>query len=311
MAPQKIIIDTDPGIDDALAIHLALADPRLDVIGLTTVFGNVYVEQATRNALHLVEMAGRDIPVAHGAGTPYAQPLNNPSHFVHGDEGFGDLPAPQPSGKPHELDAARFITDMAERHGKDLVLCPVGPLANIANALDLDPDLPSKIGRVVIMGGAVTVDGNITPYAEANIYNDPEAAERVFKAGFDLEIIGLDVTNDVLCSRAQLAEITAAAPRIGGFLNDISDFYLRFYQDRRGFDGCALHDPAAIIAITDPHLFTYEEQPVDVVLEGERRGQTVANPGSGSNTRYAIDVQKDAVLNHFLETLKAVDQRLS
>lgn len=310
--PHKIIIDTDPGVDDALAIHMAFADPRIELIGLTTVFGNVHTYQATRNARHLVEMAGLSVPVAHGAEKPYKQPAKDPAHFIHGDEGLGDLPAPTPKTPADPRRAARFICDMADEHGKDLILCPIGPLTNLAHALDMDPDLPNKIGSVVIMGGAVTVPGNVNQYAEANIHNDPHAAEKVFAADWNLRVVGLDVTEKILCSSADLESIATGAPKIGGFLRDVSAFYVRFYQEARSFDGCCLHDPAALIAITDPHLFTFESNPVRVIEDGEAAGQTEAVAGAARPAiEYAVDAKFDEVREHFMTMLKQSDEMRS
>nr|WP_306265215.1 nucleoside hydrolase [Pararhizobium sp. IMCC3301] len=306
---QKIIIDTDPGVDDALAIHLAFADPRLEVVGLTTVFGNVHTYQATRNARHLVEMAGLAIPVAHGAEKPYQQPSRDPAHFIHGHEGFGDQPAPAPVLSVDPRSAAQFICDMADLHGKELILCPVGPLTNLAHALDLDPALPGKIGGVVLMGGAVTVPGNVNSYAEANIHNDPHAAEMVFAAAWDVRVIGLDVTEQILCSLQHLEEIAAASPQIGGFLRDVSAFYIRFYQQARAFDGCCLHDPAAVIAITDPDWFSYHKAPVKISLEGDTLGSTrIVAEANRPGVRFAVGCEADKIRAHFVATLMQADQ---
>lgn len=309
---QKIIIDTDPGVDDALAIHMAFADPRLDVLGLTTVFGNVHTHQATRNARHLAEMAGLAIPVAHGAEKPYRQAQRDPAHYIHGLEGLGDLPAPSPQHPPDPRSAAQFICDMADEHGEELILCPIGPLTNLAHALDLDSNLHKKIGGVVLMGGAVTVPGNVNAFAEANIHNDPHAAEMVFAAGWDVRIIGLDVTEQILCTSQHLEEIALDAPKIGGFLRDVSAFYVRFYQDDRAFDGCCLHDPAALIAITDPDWFTYDSAPVSVVAEGEAVGDTrIVDDPSRPKVRFAVECKPQHICDHFVATLKSTDQRLS
>ncbi len=312
MSRQKIIIDTDPGVDDALAIHMAFADPRLDVVGLTTVFGNVHTHQATRNARHLVEMAGLAVPVAHGAERPYQQAQRDPAHFIHGAEGFGDLPAPNPQLPVDPRSAAQFICDMADEHGEDLLLCPIGPLTNLAHALDLDADLPNKIGGVVLMGGAVTVPGNVNAFAEANIHNDPHAAEMVFAAGWDVRVIGLDVTQQILCTSQHLEEIALGAPGIGGFLRDVSAFYVRFYQDSRAFDGCCLHDPAALIAITDPDWFSYDSAPVTVIVEGEEAGGTqIVDDPDRPKVRFAVACDTQKIRDHFITTLKNTDLRFS
>jgi inosine-uridine nucleoside N-ribohydrolase len=309
---QKIIIDTDPGVDDALAIHMAFADPRLDVIGLTTVFGNVHTHQATRNACHLVEMAGLSVPVAHGAEKPYRQARRDPAHFIHGAEGLGDLPAPAPKTAADPRSAAQFICDMAEEHGQDLILCPIGPLTNLALALELDADLPNKIGGVVLMGGAVNVPGNVNAFAEANIHNDPHAADMVFAAGWNVTIIGLDVTQKILCTSQHLEDIAKGAPGIGGFLRDVSEFYVRFYRDTCAYDGCCLHDPAALIAITDPDWFTYESAPVRVTVEGEQAGDTrIVDDQDRPKVRFAVACDAHRIRDHFVTTLKNTDVQRS
>ncbi len=177
---QKLIIDTDPGIDDAMAIHLAFADSRIDVIGMTTIFGNVTSAQATRNALYLAEMAHYDLPVAKGAAFPRHRAGAPPADFVHGGEGFGDLPAMQPAGKPDNHDAARFLCESCAAHPGEVIICAVGPLTNLAAALDHDPSIKQTVKRVVVMGGSAARHGNVSDCAEANIWNDPDAADAVF-----------------------------------------------------------------------------------------------------------------------------------
>ena len=215
-AKQKIIIDTDPGIDDAMAIHLAFAHPQLEVVGMTTIFGYVNCDQATRNAIWLAESAHYHCDVAQGAQTPLVQEPNEPSYYVHGDEGFGDLPAPQISGAPHELDAADYIIQTCRAHPNEITLCPVGPLTNIAIALQRDPELVNYVKSVVIMGGAVFVPGNVTDYAEANIWNDPHAADIVFAADWEVVVIGLDVTSQVTCDQDDYQSIYTLTNIIDG-----------------------------------------------------------------------------------------------
>ena len=176
---QKIIIDTDPGIDDAMAIHLAFADPRLDIIGLTTVFGNVTTAQATRNALYLADMAGQPVPVAGGGAIPRQRDAAPPADFVHGPEGFGDLPAPTPTSRADARSAAAFLCESCAAAPGQIIICAVGPLTNLAAALDHDPAIARHVGRVVVMGGSAARHGNVTTCAEANIWNDPHAADRV------------------------------------------------------------------------------------------------------------------------------------
>ena len=305
---QKIIIDTDPGIDDAMAIHMAFADPRLEVVGLTTIFGNVNVEQATRNALFLAEQANYKLDVAKGASRPLVQEPNEPSYYVHGDEGFGDLPAQNPKGRIHDLDAADYIIQTCRAHSGEIALCPVGPLTNIAIALQRDPELVRHVKQVVIMGGAGFVPGNVTDYAEANIWNDPHAADVVFGADWEVVMIGLDVTTQVMCYPHDYQAVADESGPIGAFINDISAFYARFYATIYKETLCVLHDPCAIIAITDPALFEYRKIPVQVICQGAAIGQTVPDASlPRHHAKIAIGVDVEKVKAHYLDLSKAAD----
>ncbi|WP_370228009.1 nucleoside hydrolase [Cognatishimia sp.] len=302
----KIIIDTDPGIDDAMAIFYAASAPDIELLGLTAIFGNVTVETATRNALRLLEAAGLDVPVAKGADAPLAMPPFKPSAHVHGEEGFGDIPAETPKGQAVAESAAEFLVRMARDHKGELVLCPIGPLTNVALAMQLDPEFASNVDRIVLMGGSYKEGGNITPYAEANIYHDPHAAEVVFASGAKIEMVGLDVTHRILCSKEDFATMAAAAPHLGGMLQDMSHFYLKFYESFGMTEGCSLHDPAAVIACTHPHLFTPENVPLTVVTEGEHIGETVLADDSRADTQVLMAVQSAEVKALFLDRICAL-----
>ena len=304
----KILIDTDPGIDDAMAIHLAFAHPEIELVGLTSVFGNVHVEKATRNALRLVEQTGADCPVAAGAGAPLVQPLQPPAYFVHGPEGFGDVPAQEPAQSPDPRTAAQFIVDTINAHPGEITLCPVGPLTNIAHALRLDPTITESVHRVVIMGGAVDCRGNVTKWAEANIWNDPHAADEVFAADWPMLLIGLDVTEKSRCTPQDFADLAQSAPEIGGFLNDAVGFYFEWHRQKNVFDGCFLHDPSAVLACVDPGLFTTKQIAMRVITEGEQIGRTISAPDSGRRPiAAAIDVDSERVQKLFLAHLGAAD----
>ena len=306
---QKIIIDTDPGIDDAMAIHLAFAHPELEVVGLTSIFGNVNSDQATRNAIWLTETAHYHCDVAQGAQRPLVQEPNEPSYYVHGDEGFGDLPAPEIRGKKHALDAADYIIETCRAHPGEITLCPVGPLTNIAIALQRDPDLVKYVKSVVIMGGAVFVPGNVTDYAEANIWNDPHAADIVFGADWEVVVIGLDVTSQVTCTQDDYQTIVDASPQIGQFILDISKFYTRFYQSILHEPVCVLHDPSAIIAITNPDLFDYRHVPITVICEGDEVGQTRADASSARHpAKVAVGVNVEKVKGLYLSISGTCDR---
>ena len=270
---HKVLIDTDPGIDDAMAIFYAGLHPDIDLIGMTSVFGNVTAEIAARNALVLSDMLGQDIPVAPGAAKPLEQTPKPVSDHVHGDEGFGDLPAQVPSRAPLDIDAADFIIETVHAHPGEVILAPIGPLTNIAEALRRDPEIAGKVKRLVIMGGGIA-RGNVTDFAEANIWNDPHAADAVFAAQWPVTMIGLDVTMQVLADPADFDRCAKAAPQLGGFLHRAAQFYMRFYHAQYGLNGAQMHDPTALIAVTNPEYFALEPLRLEVILNGDRAGQT-------------------------------------
>ena len=197
---EKVIIDTDPGVDDAMAVLYACLSPSIELLGLTSIFGNVTTEIATRNALALLEIAGADLPVARGSDKPLVQAQREPAWEVHGREGFGDVPAMSPKKGVIEESAAEFICRVVHENPGEVVLCPVGPLTNIALALRLDPSIASEVKGVTVMGGSIDDGGNVTPHAEANIWQDPHAAEEVFAADWPITLVGLDVTHQVVCT---------------------------------------------------------------------------------------------------------------
>jgi len=301
-----LIIDTDPGVDDAMAILYAAAHAELELIGLTTVFGNVPVATATRNALFLAEMAGLAIPVAEGAAAPLVQPLPPHPDFIHGTEGFGDLPPARPAGRAEPRPAARYLTETVAVHPGAVTICAIGPLTNLAAALALDPGFAGNVARVVVMGGAVACPGNATPEAEANIWNDPHAAAAVLGADWPVTLVGLDVTRQVTCTAEDFAGLARAAPVTGGFLDRAVQLYLGFSRERHGVDGCSMHDPTAVIEITDPGLFETRAAPLAVTLEGEAAGRTRFAP-AGPAVRVCVDVDAAEVRARFLEVTGKAD----
>jgi inosine-uridine nucleoside N-ribohydrolase len=264
-SPRKIIIDTDPGIDDAMAIFYALASPELDVIGLTTIFGNAHTEVCTRNALSLLEIADRtDIPVAHGAVRPLAMDYRGPVPFVHGDDGQGNVNLPPPTTSPVGIDAAHFLIEQVMAAPGEITLVPIGPLTNVALAMLLEPRFSSNLAGIVLMGGAAFCGGNASPAAEANIINDPEAADIVFGADCPIAMAGLDVTEPTRMTAAQLAAIgTVDNPR-AQHLARILPHYHAFYLGRLGLDGICVHDSTVISYLIHPELYTTVEHPIRV-----------------------------------------------
>lgn len=305
MTQHKIIIDTDPGVDDAMAILYACLDPSIELLGLTSIFGNVTTDIATRNSLALLELAGQDLPVARGADTPIVQDAKPVSWEVHGKEGFGDVPPMSPLTKPIEENAAEFICRLVNENPGEITLCPVGPLTNIALSLQLDPSIAGKVKSVTVMGGSVDEGGNVTPHAEANIWQDPHAANMVFAAEWEVTMVGLDVTHQVICTPADFASLVEPAPKLGSFLNDAAQFYFQFHRDENGIDGCHMHDPTAVISIVRPDLFSIDETPVSVILDGDQIGRTIRTTQTHQPAvKVCCGIEVEAVRNLFLETIK-------
>lgn len=276
MDQRRIIIDTDPGVDDAMAIFYALSAPGLEVLGLTTVYGNVGVELAGTNAVRLLEIAGRpEIPVALGASRPMTRPYRGVVDFVHGSNGQGDAPLDPPRGRPVPERATEFLIDRLRAHPGEITLVALGPLTNLALALIEAPDIARLAREVVIMGGNLTVPGNASVAAEANILNDPEAADLVLSAGWPVVMIGLDVTHRIRMTPDDLQRIYAIPSPEGRHLAQIVPFYHRFYAQDVGCDGIYVHDSTTISYLLHPEAFTLEERGVVVdTSDGISRGKT-------------------------------------
>lgn len=277
---KKILIDTDPGVDDTMAILFALRSPELHVIGLTTVFGNTDVEHTTLNALRLVELEGNGhIPVAKGANYPLVRPRGRLGTFVHGEDGMGNTNPPLPKGKPVDIPAAQFIVETILANPGEITLVPVGPLTNIGLALLLCPEIASKVKEVVIMGGSAYQRGNATPAAEANVHNDPEATRLVFTAGWPLTMVGLDVTMKCVMSKAYLNNLSRAGNPATDLIGRILPFYQAYHDQVHGMQGAIhTHDPSAIAYLIDPSLFQTKQLPVYVEVDGLCAGDTVPDP---------------------------------
>eukprot|EP00884_Botryococcus_braunii_P001183 jgi/Botrbrau1/11065/Bobra.0302s0007.2 len=229
-SPKKLIIDTDPGVDDAMAILAALNSPEVEIIGLTTIFGNVTTDRATKNAFILLDLAGRpDIPVAEGSSTALSGLVKEPAAFVHGADGFGNTNQIPIERSAEKLSAAEFLVEACKRWPGQVTILALGPLTNIALAMRLDPTFADNLGELVILGGAFHTGGNVNPAAEANIFGDPEAADEVLGLTEKIKILGLDVTHQTFFTRAQLKGLDGQG-RIGSFLNEISQFYLEYYR---------------------------------------------------------------------------------
>ena len=274
--PKRILIDTDPGVDDSMAILLAFASPEVQVEGLATVFGNTGVDITTKNALRLVELAGRpDVPVAAGAEKPLLRPFTGQGWHVHGKNGLGEVEFPEPKGQPDKRRAAQFIIDTIMANPGEITLVPLGPLTNVALAVATEPRIAQNVKEVVLMGGAANVPGNASPVAEANIRNDPEAAHIVFHAGWPLTMVGLDVTRQSVMTRDYLERLRGANNRWTDFIYAITKHYLDFHRSI-GIDGMPVHDSSALAYVIDPTLFETKHVYTDVDHQSpHHHGQTV------------------------------------
>lgn len=279
---MKIIFDTDPGVDDSMAILFAHLCPEIDLIGLTSVFGNASIAQTTRNAVYLRDRFGLDCAVHQGAGQPLSMPLDEPPAFVHGDDGLGNTGFSTDQG-PDEGDAVSFIIETVRANPGEITLVPVGRMTNIALALALAPDIADLVRGVVLMGGVIGrngIIGNVTPVAEANIYGDPHAADVMMQASWPLTMVGLDVTMQTLVAPERMQRLADEGGELGEFLFAISRHYQAFYQSRSGSESFPMHDSLALIYAIRPDLFGVEQGALRVLTEGDGLGQTVFSPAN-------------------------------
>ena len=299
MTGRRIIIDTDPGQDDAVAILLALASPELHVLGITTVAGNVPLPLTSRNARVVCELARRtDVPVFAGCDRPMARPLVTAEH-VHGKTGLDGADLPDPVMPLHSAHAVDFLIDTLRREPPGSVtLCTLGPLTNVATALARAPDIAPRIAEIVAMGGAYFEVGNITPAAEFNIYVDPEAAAAVLAAGVPVTMIPLDATHKALTTRARVEAFRALGTPVGHAVAGWTDFFERFDMAKYGSEGAPLHDPLVIAWLLAPDLFTGRHVNVEIETEGRYTlGMTVADwwrvSGRAPNAMFVGGVDAD------------------
>jgi purine nucleosidase len=289
--PTRVLIDCDPGHDDAIAILLALASPEIELVGVTTVSGNQTLEKTTANAIRVLELAGReDVPVAAGADRPLVRE-RFVADYVHGETGMDGPALETPRGGPVAQHAADFL---AERIA-GTTLVPVGPLTNVALMLALYPD--ARPDRIVLMGGAIA-EGNVTPAAEFNIWADPEAARRVFQSGIEVTMIGLDVTHKALMTREH-AERLRGAGRVGRFVAELYDFFSGFHARTYGSEDSPIHDAVAVAHVLREGLVETRHRPVDVDCSWELgRGRTYVDlwgrTGKEPNAHVGVDVDAGA-----------------
>ncbi|WP_223068335.1 nucleoside hydrolase [Paenibacillus caui] len=305
---KRIIMDVDTGIDDAIAIMLAVKSGRFNIEGITTVSGNVSLQQATDNTCKIAEFLGaNDIPIIRGANQPY---LRQPrfEHHVHGSDGIGGALADmRPTKRPYDGFAPDFIIDTVKRHPGEVTLIMTAPLTNLALALRKCPELIEQVDEVIFMGGVVTSFGNVSPMAEYNIFADPEAARIVFQAGFPkLTMVGLDVTRRALLRDEHIASLTNEAIR--NYVRESTEIYVNRYEERNGIRACAMHDPLAVAVALDRTIVGTASHFVDVETKSELcDGQTVCDFQNRlqrvANMDVCLDLDEQAFMRLFIDTL--------
>ncbi|MGN6318644.1 nucleoside hydrolase [Trinickia sp.] len=285
MNMHKVIYDTDPGVDDAMALVFQALHPNIELLGVTSVFGNSTIEITTRNALYLVRRFAPNVPVARGAAAPLRRMAPEPVNWIHGDDGLGNTALQSDSAAAASaLDARaahRFIIDTVRASPGEVTLVAVGPLTNLALALREDPEIAQLVKQVVVMGGAFGTDGvngNVSPAAEANMLGDPDAADLVFGAAWPVAIVGLDVTERTIMTTDYLAKLRDEAGEAGRFVWDVSRHYEAFHQTSAGLGGIYVHDSSAVAYVLAPQLYTTRSGPVRVLTDGIAAGHTIQKP---------------------------------
>jgi purine nucleosidase len=310
----KVWIDTDPGIDDALAIMLALKSPELEVVGISAVHGNIDVELGASNALKILSLLGSNVPVWVGASRNLIGDLRT-APYIHGEDGLGDL-LTAPDRRPESGSASDALARALKEAEEPITVIALGPLTNVALALAREPGIDRNVERIVIMGGAFRCEGNTTPAAEFNVYCDPEAAYRVLHSGIPQVWVGLDVTMRTVMPLEWSEELADRKDKKLRFIGELTRFYSKYYRSYYGIQGCALHDPLTVGYLLDPELLTTREVFVDVELGGALcRGRTVADlwgipePWGKPNAKVALDVEAGAFLRLFRERVLQEEDR--
>jgi pyrimidine-specific ribonucleoside hydrolase len=305
--PTPVIIDCDPGHDDALAIALALARPELRVLGLTTVGGNAGLDKTTLNALRVLALLGRpDVPVAAGAALPLVRPLETAPE-VHGESGLEGADLPDPVTAPRPEGALEFLRATLAASPEPVTLIPTGPLTNIALLLRAYPEIAPKIGHICLMGGSMGA-GNWTPAAEFNIWVDPEAARIVFRSGLPITMCGLDVTHKALFGLPEIARMEALGTPAARVFADLLRFFTRFHLERYGTADTPIHDAVAVAHVALPGLVATHRYHVDVEVLGDiTRGRTVVDhrgqPGQTPNVDVALDIDRGAFADMLIDAV--------
>lgn len=305
----KMILDLDTGIDDAMALAYALGSKEIDLMGVTGTFGNVYTDVGVQNVLNILNMCNaNEIPVY--AGESHAITKDNfirleVSARIHGENGVGQVEMETSPKEKETKSGVDFLIESVKKYGKELVIVTTGPITNLTLALQKAPEIKDMIGKIVIMGGALTVPGNCNAYTEANISQDPEAAKYLFESGLDVTMVGLDVTQRSILTNAHTQSWRETGSLAGRTYADMVDYYIT--QHDAAIKGCYLHDPSAVINAVHPEYFTMLPMHMTVTTEGEAEGRTIGDPArlrdSNPNVKVCIGVDSPALVNNLNETL--------
>lgn len=302
----KVIFDTDPGIDDAMALLYLHACDNLELLGITTILGNASIENCTNNALFLCEQFGVDAPVYRGADQCVngEQPADFPD-FVHGKNGLADIDVTIAGKTVEDQDACSFLLETTKTNPGEITIVAVGRLTNIALAINKDRAFTTRVKEIIFMGGAANCEGNVTPWAEANIIGDPEAAATVFNSGIPLVMVGLDVTLMTRMSHDFLDTLTSGLPKLQNLLLSINKVYADFYKTSQGWDEFPVHDSSAIAYAHNPNMFGAEHGQLTCILDGAERGRTVFVAEPSGYHRVCLSVDSTAMLDDYLKNVTA------
>jgi purine nucleosidase len=297
VSTTPVIFDTDPGIDDAMALIFLNACQKLKLVGITTVFGNASIENCTNNALYLCERFNIAAPVYAGAGlTLTGKSEDDYPDFVHGADGMANINASAEHRVKEASSAHEFLIKAAKEHSGQLTIIAVGRLTNLALAIQADEQFAANVKEIVLMGGAVDVPGNVTEWAEANIIGDPEATDVVFSSGIPTTQVGLDVTMKSLMSESYIADLATRCGDAGKLLNEITPYYLEFYRGRTGENGFACHDSSAVAFVEDPSIYQTKTGDLSVVISGEQRGRTLFKENADGHHKHCVQANAPALM---------------
>ena len=303
---RKVVLDTDPGIDDAMALLYLHACDNLELLGITTILGNASIENCTNNALFLCEQFGITAPVYRGAdrGMTGKQPEDYPD-FVHGLNGLADIEVTVADKSAEDQDACTFLLETSNTNPGEITIIAVGRMTNIAMALNKDPTFANRVKEIIFMGGAATCEGNVNTWAEANIIGDPEAASIVFNSNIPLVMVGLDVTLQTRMSQRFVNSLIPDHSPLRNLLQSINRVYASFYKTSQNWNEFPVHDSSAIAYAHDHDLFGTEHGRLSCILEGAQRGRTVFVPGTSGNHKVCLSVDSNSMLDDYFNKVTA------